>query len=857
MRPLYHVRKNTAVIKLRSNLLRIGKSGRVTLTLGVELFCGWTAVYSFQVVETYLDGPVNLLSGITDLEIIQVGGVTRLYAATRAGGGITALNVGAQMTLIDQEVTATNSVLPAPARLDLATLNGQASLIVMGASMPRMCGYRLGADGSIGVAVGISNSPPGVVAAQTQVVVGGTTLQYVSTYGQSSIQCLRLAANGEMVAVATLTLGPNQQGIDITALTTLQSGGETFLAATSRDDDAIMLFRVGATGTLQQTVRIGAGGGLGINDPSDVRTVEMGGVSYLLVASGATSSLSVLAVQPDGSLLVTDHVGDTLDTRFQGVQTLATVKVGDRVFVLAGGGDDGLNLFTLLPDGKLLLLATQLQVPGMGLHNITAIRAIEVAGVIEVFVAGEGLGITRLRLDPGALSPKQVGGALNDTLTGGTSGDVLSGGAGQDCLDGGSGNDILIDGTGADTLSGGAGSDIFVLTQDGADDTILDYQAGIDRLDLTGWGRIYSVDALSLVQTATGVIITYLNEVLVIQSSNGQPIDPSAFLSSDLFGLWHIGSDAAVAGLRLDGIPEVETLQGGAGDDVLVGSTGADLLDGGAGFDYVDYTASSGSQRIDLLFPELNTGLAIGDRHISIEGVIGSQGPDNIRGTLGDNILRGEGNVDYLFGRRGDDVLDGGIGDDVLLGGLGADTLTGSTGRDRAQYSESTTALLIDLAFAHLNSGEAAGDVYFSIEDLAGSAFDDRLFGDGYANQLFGRDGADYLQGKAGNDYLNGGARADTLDGGSGNDSLRGGTHADTFVFNAGRDLVEDFRLSDLDRLLLEDGLYGGGLSADQVVSAYATVVGSSVVFTFSTDATLTLQGISSLAGLADAMDLV
>ena len=814
-------------------------------------------MYTFQVVETYLDGPVNLLSGITDLEIIQAGGVTRLYAATRAGGGITALNVGTQMTLIDREVTATTSVLPAPARLEIATLNGAASILVMGASAPRMGGFRLGADGSFGVAVSINASPPGVIAAQTTAVVGGNTLYYVSTYGQSSIQCLRLAPNGEMVAVATLTLGPNQQGIDITSMITLQSGGETYLAATSRDDDAIVLFRVTPTGTLVQTGRMGAVGGLGINDPSDVRTVVMGGVSYLLVASGATSTLSVLAVQPDGSLRVTDHVGDTLDTRFQGVQTLATVQVGDRIFVLAGGGDDGLNLFTLLPDGKLLLLATQLQVPGMGLYNITAIKAIEVAGMIEVFVAGEGLGLTRLRLDPGVLSAVQTGGALNDTLTGGGDGDVLSGGAGQDSLTGGAGHDILMDGTGMDTLSGGAGTDIFVLTRDGAQDTILDYQAGIDRLDLTGWGRIYSVDALTITQTATGAMIAFQDETLVVQSANGQPISPAVFLSSDLFGLWHIGGEGAVAGLRLEGTPGVETLQGGAGDDVLVGSTGADLLDGGAGFDYADYSAGGGSQRIDLLFPELNTLLATGDTHISIEGVIGGYGPDNIRGTLGDNILRGEANVDYLFGRRGDDVLDGGIGDDVLFGGVGADTLIGGTGRDRAQYSESLTALIVDLEFTQFSTGEAVGDVYSGIEDLAGSAFNDTLLGNGSANQLFGRDGQDQLSGRSGHDYLNGGAGNDRLDGGAENDTLRGGTNADAFVFNAGRDVVEDFRLSDLDRLVIEDGLYGGGLTADQVLSTYASIVGTTVVFTFNVSTTFTLLNVNSFSGLSEAMDLV
>ena len=176
---------------------------------------------------------------------------------------------------------------------------------------------------------------------------------------------------------------------------------------------------------------------------------------------------------------------------------------------------------------------------------------------------------------------------------------------------------------------------------------------------------------------------------------------------------------------------------------------------------------------------------------------------------------------------------------------------------DRTQYSESTTALVVDLQFTQYNTGEAVGDVYIGIEDLAGSSFSDTLFGTSYANQLFGRDGNDQLIGRGGNDYLNGGAGADRLDGGIENDTLRGGTHADTFVFNSGRDVIEDFRLTDHDRLLIEDGLYGGGLTADEVVSTYASVVGSTVVVDFSTGVRLTLQGVSTLAGLAGAMDLM
>ena len=100
-----------------------------------------------------------------------------------------------------------------------------------------------------------------------------------------------------------------------------------------------------------------------------------GGLTYLIVASSGSSSISVIEMAPGGAMRVADHVIDTLDTRFQGTQALATCHAGDRVFIITGGRDGGLALMTLMPDGRLVLVGSQLQVPGLALDNITAMTA--------------------------------------------------------------------------------------------------------------------------------------------------------------------------------------------------------------------------------------------------------------------------------------------------------------------------------------------------------------------------------------------------------------------------------------------------------------------------------------------------
>ncbi|MGF7176604.1 M10 family metallopeptidase C-terminal domain-containing protein [Azospirillum doebereinerae] len=90
-----------------------------------------------------------------------------------------------------------------------------------------------------------------------------------------------------------------------------------------------------------------------------------------------------------------------------------------------------------------------------------------------------------------------LGAAGNDTLTGGSGNDTLRGGYGNDTLIGGAGNDTLIGGLGADVLIGGDGADVFLYERGDSparplypgtprtDEAILDFQSGIDKIDLS------------------------------------------------------------------------------------------------------------------------------------------------------------------------------------------------------------------------------------------------------------------------------------------------------------------------------------------------------------------------------------
>lgn len=249
--------------------------------------------------------------------------------------------------------------------------------------------------------------------------------------GESTIHAYAVAPNGTMTLTGSQVIDSTTSGIDISELQVVMSGGRTFLISLSLEADVLRAFPIGPGGVLGPPQMLGAPQGLGLSEPGAIQAVSLGGLTYLLVAGTVSSSLSVVAIGPTGAMRVTDHVVDMLDTRFHGASALATATIGDRVFVIVGGSDGGVTLMTLLPGGRLLATGQQLQLPGLALDNITAMTARVSGGMIDLFVASEGAGITRLTIDPGPLSQTLTGGTAGGTIVGSAAGDMIMAGDGD------------------------------------------------------------------------------------------------------------------------------------------------------------------------------------------------------------------------------------------------------------------------------------------------------------------------------------------------------------------------------------------------------------------------------------------
>ena len=423
-----------------------------------------------------------------------------------------------------------------------------------------------------------------------------------------------------------------------------------------------------------------------------------------------------------------------------------------------------------------------------------------------------------------------TGTAGNDHLIGDDEANTLTGGGGADTLEGRGG---------ADTLQGGTGTDV------------ANYERSPAKVAVDLSGQRFTPSTVG--GHAAGDTLSSIEALI------GSPFDDT-----------------------LIGNTDANILSGGEGDDDLEGREGADKIQGGNGTDTAAYTSSNVGVTVDLTAAVQRGGHAAGDILTDIENLAGSGHADRLTGNARANVLEGLAGPDVLDGGDGwdtasyedsdagvtvnlnttgaqtsagdasgdvlsnienltgsdyDDNLKGNIQNNTLTGGDGADTLNGKGGGDTVSYAGSDAGVTVDLGRAtpQVGAGHATGDLFHSIEDLVGSAHDDRLTGNGGNNRIRGGAGSDVIDGGGGYDTayytdspvgvtidltktgqqtshghgsgdtlisieglvgsahadrLTGTAQGSHLEGGPGDDTLHGGAGPDYFTPGPGADTV-------------------------------------------------------------------
>lgn len=731
--------------------------------------------------------------GITDLETVPNGSGLTLFSHSGRNGGLAGWTVSTgTVGLVDQVVynagwiSGTGDVIA----LDDAPGGGIEALfgsVATGA----LSAYSVTDAGQVGTISSYSGLGTDL-GRITDLSVGIDSVAFADASG-----AFGFAVRGGSGALSGMTVLSDDEDIHlahVTSVTTATVGGAQIVIAGDAGEDGVTSF-VTTAGTPVLADTAGPEDGIGIMDPTDMQVVEVLGQSYLVLASaqGMNGALTVFHVAPDGTLTRTDHVTDNLNTRFGGVTDMATVEHDGRVYVAAGGADDGVSLFVLLPGGQLQFLDaientwTDGANGQAALADVTAISGGIIADTLNLFVASEEVGgLTRLTYD---LSDQGVQQHRTQTsggsLLGGGLDDILVSGAGSDTISAGNGDDTLVDGAGLDILTGGSGADVFVLRDDRTEDRIMDFDPDVDTLDLSSWPFFYDPAALTVVPNANGAVVAWRDEVLVLRSYDGTPLSASAVRNAvrttpdramDLSGYDFPEWDG-----ELDEEPDIAfgyDLGDTDGDDLVTGSSRSEMIALSTGDDVVH--AGGGNDRVDG---------GAGRKTIYLDNGDDIFDDKDASTALDGDVVRGGAGNDTLHMGLGDDDVDGGTGRDLIRAGGGNDTVTGGAGADEAWLGAGN-----DTYLDGDDEGATDNDVVY------GEDGDDTITTGNGDDQIDGGDGDDRLGGRAGHDILFGGRGADILWGASGNDQLRGddgddeifgGSGGDHLLGGAGNDLME------------------------------------------------------------------
>lgn len=478
-------------------------------------------------------GTAALDSGIGDTALKTFNGETYLYSMTGVAGGIASwrLTDGAGPQLVDQQHYAGTITFQVDRSGIPVTLGGQNHLILDVDAATGLVSYDLNTNGTIGDLQETGTlTGGGDISAAVQVSFGASDLLTLAHTDSGQIGSYHVNADGSLSVAGTVTGRAD-------VLQSLQSGSGHFVIAADTASNAITTFSVDQTlGTLSEVQGNTAFETLGINAPTAVEVVQAYGKSWVVVASAGSNSLSVMQLGSDGRLTPTDHVLDSLHTRFESVQDLALIEVNGRVFVVAGGGDDGITLFTMTQDGQLIYLDSYADTLASGLQNVETLSVAHVGDELQIFAASQqDAGLTQLSASVADLGLVRQG---FGTVSGTAGDDMLRGGVLESTLNGGAGDDILITGTSPTTMTGGSGADIFFIRSGSGQTTINDFQVGTDRLDLSDFWLLRTPAQLDFTTTAQGARIEYRGDSIDITSASAGPLT-----STDVFGAGFVGPD--------------------------------------------------------------------------------------------------------------------------------------------------------------------------------------------------------------------------------------------------------------------------------------------------------------------------
>jgi len=416
----------------------------------------------------------------------------------------------------------------------------------------------------------------------------------------------------------------------------VQPDGKILVSNLDSYENLFSVSRLNADGTVDSTFN--GGNAIEFNIPN-IGALEGYGFTLQadgkLLVPGYNGEMVVARLNADGSLDNSFGTDGLVDTQVAGLAASVTVQADGKILLAGGGEQEGsgfdFKIIRLNQDGSL---DTSFGNAGVAVLDLTGdrdmARDITVLADGKILVAGQSTyfgnpDFSLIRLNPdgtldttfGALEgvlPRIQGGQGDDVLSGTYVPERLSGHDGADLLDGAGQRDVLEGGAGADVFRISTIGDSYRIDSQIVSDRIADFDANLDRIDLTslgfsGFGN--GLDGTLAVQVNEAGTRTYLKSFepdwqghrfeLALDGDLTQALNETNVIFAP-----HLiqGTESAD---RLVGSVVGDRIIAGAGNDVVSGGNGHDVIDGGQGRDVLTGGEGSDVFRYDALADSFRT----------------------------------------------------------------------------------------------------------------------------------------------------------------------------------------------------------------------------------------------------------
>ena len=177
---------------------------------------------------------------------------------------------------------------------------------------------------------------------------GGNTYAAVASSQDRGVQILDVTDPGSVAAAGNITDGGTLELHGANGITTFQTGGRTYAAVASFNDNGVQIVDVTDPDSIAAAGSIDDDDTLELEGASDVATFQAGGRTYAAVVSSSDYGIQILDVTDPDSIAAAGNITDSDTLALAGASGIDTFQAGGYTYAaVASPTDDGVQILRL------------------------------------------------------------------------------------------------------------------------------------------------------------------------------------------------------------------------------------------------------------------------------------------------------------------------------------------------------------------------------------------------------------------------------------------------------------------------------------------------------------------------------